>query len=83
VGPDFKSIKVHQKMLTEAAEVFEKMFNSGFREGPEDFAEFPDDDPAAWEQLVEWCYKGSLPPLGKPGRTETRFTEEISHPYWV
>jgi hypothetical protein len=47
-------------MLTEAAEYFDRMFNGGFREGLEDCAEFLDEDPEAWEQLMEWCYKGSL-----------------------
>lgn len=27
---------------------------------------FPDDDSDAWELLIEWCYKGQLPPLALP-----------------
>jgi BTB/POZ domain len=77
VGPERKYFAVHKAMLTEVAEHFSNMFNGGFAEAREGSAEFPEDDPDAWELLIEWAYKGELPSLGKP-TTETTWDEEMA-----
>ncbi|KAF4633221.1 hypothetical protein G7Y89_g4904 [Cudoniella acicularis] len=45
-------------MLTEAAEIL-NMFNGNFAEANNMSGEFPKDDPAAQELLVQWCYTGA------------------------
>ncbi|KAF8865211.1 hypothetical protein BDZ45DRAFT_439356 [Acephala macrosclerotiorum] len=69
-------------MLTEAAEFFEKMLNSPFREGIENTVEFPEDDVESWEGLSRWCYTGDLEPLADPN---TRSTSQKANPVdcWI
>lgn len=62
-GQEKKLFTVHKKLLCDAAEVFDKMFNGGFREATDNTAHFPEDDIDAWELLVQWLYQGHLQPL--------------------
>jgi hypothetical protein len=68
-------------MLTEAAEYFSKMFDGRFKEALNGSAEFPNNDPDAWELLIEWVYEGDLPPLTKPS-LDTIFDEEETNECW-
>lgn len=66
VGERPRIFRVHKAMLTEAAEYFERMFHSPFREGIENTVEFPEDDVDSWEELSRWCYTGDLEALADP-----------------
>ena len=69
-------------MLNEAAEYFQKMFSTNFKEGIEGSGVFPEDDVEAWEELIEWCYRGKLGPLQLP-TTAAMLTPEQAHPCTV
>jgi hypothetical protein len=53
-----KHLVVHKDLLTKKSEVFDRMFNGGFKEATTKSATFPDDDPEAFEKLIEWLYTG-------------------------
>jgi hypothetical protein len=82
VGPELETFKVHQGMLTFAAEYFDKMFKGNFKEALEDSAEFPDDDPNAWTFLIDWCYEGKLPSISPPP-LDAKFDEEETAACWT
>ena len=69
-------------MLTEASEYFSNMFNDRFKEATESYAKFPEDDPEIWELVIEWCYKGVLPSLGRPS-VDTKFDEDVTEGCWI
>jgi hypothetical protein len=77
VDLELKIFKVHQRMLTCAAQYFDKMFRGNFKEALEDTSEFPDDDPEAWTFLIDWCYEGKLPSLSPP-LPNAKFDEETA-----
>lgn len=56
VGPDKKLFRVHKSFLCDRIPHFDIMFNGGWKESKEQIAEFPDDDPAAFDLLIEWVY---------------------------
>ncbi|KAH7416702.1 hypothetical protein BKA64DRAFT_717579 [Cadophora sp. MPI-SDFR-AT-0126] len=60
-GPQQKHFKVHKALLCSKIPYFDKMFNSDFREGKENVAKLPEDDPESFDILLEWVYTGSLP----------------------
>jgi BTB/POZ domain len=51
---------VHKKLLCEKSEVFDKMFNGSFKEATSNTATLSDDDPEAFEALVEWLYQNTF-----------------------
>lgn len=53
-----KHLVVHKDLLTKKSYVFDRMFNGGFKEATTNSATFPDDDPDAFEKLIEWLYTG-------------------------
>lgn len=57
VGPEAKPFQVHKNILVSAAAVFQKMFEGQFIEAIDLAANFPEDDEAAWEALIEWMYE--------------------------
>ncbi|KAE9368115.1 hypothetical protein N431DRAFT_349514 [Stipitochalara longipes BDJ] len=56
-----KHAHVHKALLTGKIPYFDKMFSGGFKEATDSFAEFPDEDVKAFENLIQWVYSGSLP----------------------
>ncbi|KUJ24535.1 uncharacterized protein LY89DRAFT_24224 [Mollisia scopiformis] len=56
VGPDAKLFQVHKRVLTDKADFFGKMFDGQFIEAAKKAADFPEDDEAAWEELIAWSY---------------------------
>lgn len=80
-GPLRRSFRVHMAMLTEAGQCFHNMFRNISRSGVVTFSEDLD-DPDAWEQLIQWCYKGSLPPLEET-TASTVFSEENTQQCWI
>jgi hypothetical protein len=60
VGPEAKPFQVHKNILVSAAAVFQKMFDGQFIEAIDLAANFPEDDEAAWEALIEWMYEDIL-----------------------
>ena len=63
VGPKSQLFRVHKSFLTSKISFFEKMFSGEFKEAKENKATFPEDDPEAFEILIEWVYTGILRPL--------------------
>ncbi|KAL2063662.1 hypothetical protein VTL71DRAFT_5467 [Oculimacula yallundae] len=63
VGPDSKIFQIHKEMLVQSAHYFSSMFSGNFSESATNSASFPDDDSAAFELLIQWCYTGKLPSL--------------------
>jgi len=55
VGPEKKLFRVHKSFLCRRIPYFDKMFNGAFKEA-EGVAELPEDDPAAFDLLIEWAY---------------------------
>jgi hypothetical protein len=64
VGPQSQLFRVHKSFLTSKIPSFEKMFSNEFKEAKKNKAIFPEDDPEAFEILIEWVYTGILRPLG-------------------
>ncbi|TVY44211.1 hypothetical protein LSUB1_G002339 [Lachnellula subtilissima] len=55
VGPKKKLFRVHKTYLCRRIPYFDKMFNGAFKEAG-GVAELPEDDPAAFDLLMEWTY---------------------------
>ncbi|OBT91252.1 hypothetical protein VE02_00335 [Pseudogymnoascus sp. 03VT05] len=66
VGDDeFKrTFTVHKNLLVSKSRFFSAMFDSNFLEAVTSSASFPDDDPSAFEVLMEWIYYDSLKSIG-------------------
>ncbi|TVY93346.1 hypothetical protein LAWI1_G002208 [Lachnellula willkommii] len=58
VGPDKKLFRVHKTFLCRRIPYFDKMFNGAFKEAG-GVAELPEDDPAAFDLLMEWTYNSN------------------------
>ncbi|KAK0118545.1 hypothetical protein ONS95_007433 [Cadophora gregata] len=56
-----KHFQIHKAILCSKLPFFDSMFNSGFKEGINNSANLPEDDPDAFDVLLEWIYTGSLP----------------------
>lgn len=63
VGPEEKLFRIHRGILCDKVPYFQKMFSSGFIEGQEGQAFFPEDDPEAFDLLNGWVYFGTLRPF--------------------
>ncbi|KAI9047781.1 hypothetical protein LZ554_008491 [Drepanopeziza brunnea f. sp. 'monogermtubi'] len=77
VGAERKLFQIHKEMFVQAARYFDRMFNGKFLESVTSAAEFPDDDPTAWELLVQWCYTGKLPALTRQA-SDAVFSAEVT-----
>ncbi|OBT94965.1 hypothetical protein VE01_07515 [Pseudogymnoascus verrucosus] len=66
VGDDgFKrTFTVHKNLLASKSRFFSAIFDSNFLEAVTSNASFPDDDPSAFEALMEWIYYDSLKTIG-------------------
>ncbi|KFY05607.1 hypothetical protein V492_08411 [Pseudogymnoascus sp. VKM F-4246] len=62
-GEDAKEFVFHKDLLMDKVEFFQKMFNSGFLESSATTVTLPDDNPAAFEVLVEWVYCSTVKSL--------------------
>jgi BTB/POZ domain len=60
VGPEKRIFIIHQKLLSEKATVFDKMFNGSFKEATEQSASLPADDIESFQIFVEWLYRGEI-----------------------
>jgi len=60
-GAQKKQFHIHKALLCAKIPYFDKMFNSGFKEGKENSAELPEDKPESFDILQEWVYTGTLP----------------------
>lgn len=63
VGPSEHAFRVHKTVLCGKIPYFDKMFNGGFKEAQEQYANLPDDDPDAFGLFLEWLYVGRIPPI--------------------
>ncbi len=59
VGPEETLFRVHKKRLCDRIPFFEKMFKGGFKEASDNVARLPEDDPVAFDILVDWAYSPS------------------------
>jgi hypothetical protein len=59
---NLEAFQVHKKILCDRAAYFHKMFNSSFKEGIEQSATFPEDEPCTWKHFIGWLYKGIIEP---------------------
>jgi hypothetical protein len=62
VSKNLEVFQVHKKILCNQAAYFEKMFNGNFKEGIEQSATFPEDEPCTWKHFIGWLYKGIIEP---------------------
>ncbi|KAI9649496.1 hypothetical protein NHQ30_002073 [Ciborinia camelliae] len=60
VGPEKKLFRIHRGILCDKVPYFQKMFSSGFVEGLELKAFFPEDDVKAFDLFIGWVYFGTL-----------------------
>jgi hypothetical protein len=79
VGPDRNVFKVHRAMLTEASDYLKTIFLGRFKAADECHGLSPEDDPEAWELLIEWCCQRQLPPL-QIWAKETKLTSQMARP---
>jgi hypothetical protein len=63
VGPSKQNFPLHKHLLCTKVPYFRKMFESTFKEGVEQAATLPEDDPNAFALFVQWLYRDSLTPL--------------------
>ncbi|SPO05211.1 uncharacterized protein DNG_07898 [Cephalotrichum gorgonifer] len=63
VGPGDDQFHVHKDMLTRSSVVFANMFGSDVREASEGKVTLDEDDPNAWALIIDWLYRGKLPPF--------------------
>ena len=63
VGENLRHFRVYKKLLCAKVPYFQKMFASGFKEVIEKTVRMPEDDPDAFNQFLEWFYKGALQPV--------------------
>ncbi|KFX86795.1 hypothetical protein V490_08836 [Pseudogymnoascus sp. VKM F-3557] len=55
---------VHKDLIVSRSKFFSAMFDGNFLEAMTSSASFPDDDPSAFEVLMEWVYYDTLKSLG-------------------
>jgi hypothetical protein len=65
VGPEEVHFRIHKRILCDRVPYFHKMFTSGFKEGSENTARFPEDDPDSFDMLVDWIYFYNIRGLAK------------------
>ncbi|KAF4628130.1 hypothetical protein G7Y89_g10020 [Cudoniella acicularis] len=65
VGSEEFLFRVHKKILCARIPYFDKMFNSGFKEGTELMAKLPEEEPVTFDLLVEWVYQSFPYPIRK------------------
>jgi hypothetical protein len=53
VGFEERHFRIHRQLLCDRIPYFEKMFNGHFKEASEGIARFPEDDPAAFDSLID------------------------------
>ncbi len=53
VGPEEEPFRVHKQKLCRRIPYFDKMFNGQFKEASENVGRLPEDDPAAFDVLME------------------------------
>ncbi|TVY82148.1 hypothetical protein LSUE1_G002238 [Lachnellula suecica] len=56
VGPEKKQFRIHKAFLCSRIDFFHKMFTGDFKEAKEGVAFMLEDDPAAFDLLMEWVY---------------------------
>ena len=59
-----RTFTVHKNLLISKSKFFSAMFDSNFLEAVTSSASFPEDDPSAFEVLMEWIYYDSLKSIG-------------------
>ncbi len=59
-GVEKTHFRIHKNVLCNKVPFFDKMFNSGFKESTDSMATLPEDDPKAFDVLLEWVYAGAL-----------------------
>lgn len=60
VGADGVLFRLHKDLICSKVPCFNKMFNRGFKEASEQSVIMEDDDPSAFEHLVNWIYSGDV-----------------------
>ncbi|KAK0106766.1 hypothetical protein ONS95_008182 [Cadophora gregata] len=60
VGTKRKAFRVHQKLLCQSVDYFDKAFNC-FKEGVDGVMYLPDDSPDAIGIFIDWLYRGDIP----------------------
>ncbi|KFY56104.1 hypothetical protein V496_06792 [Pseudogymnoascus sp. VKM F-4515 (FW-2607)] len=63
-----RTFNVHKNLLVSKSRFFSAMFDSNFLEAVTSSASFPEDDPSAFEVLMEWIYYDSLKSVGLSSR---------------
>lgn len=63
-GESKRTFTVHKNLLISKSKFFSAMFDSNFLEAVTSSASFPEDDPSAFEVLMEWIYYDSLKSIG-------------------
>lgn len=63
LGPERRHFRIHKSIICKKIPYFDKMFNSGFKEGSDNKDELPEDQADSFEILQEWVYTGVLRPL--------------------
>jgi len=58
VGAEKKLFRLHKTFLCQRIDYFDKMFNGEFVEAA-GIANLPEDDPAAFDLLVEWMFNSN------------------------
>jgi hypothetical protein len=61
VGPEKCLFRVHKDFLCKRVPYFDNKFNGEFQEASQNFAKFPEDNPAAFDLLLQWIYTGIVP----------------------
>lgn len=79
VGPDKKLFRVHKSFLCRRIPYFDKMFNGAFKEAG-GVAELPEDDPAAFDLLMEWAYNSN--PRRLRDLVPITGSDTVSRPSW-
>jgi hypothetical protein len=60
VGPYNERLHVHKSLLCENVPYFHRMFNGSADEAKIQIANFPDDDPEAFDLILRWIYRDSF-----------------------
>jgi hypothetical protein len=79
VGSEKKLFRLHKTFLCRKIDYFDKMFNGEFVEA-NGVANLPEDDPAAFDLLVEWMYNSN--PRRIRGLVSDTDSDGISRPSW-
>jgi hypothetical protein len=59
--------RVHIDRLCSKIPYFDKMLNSGFKEGQQNQINLPKDEPISFDLLLIWLYTDETPPFKEPG----------------